>query len=121
MVRAVSLLLLVVIAVELAVAESFMVAARPFGTDLPLAAAVAAVGNVLLARVGGRLLPLAFGAVVPGVAWLLVVLPLGVARPEGDVIVTGTSRGIALLVVGSVAVVVGASLPRATPGDQTRR
>jgi hypothetical protein len=113
--------LVVVLAVELAVAEAFLVGLRVHGEALPVAAVVAAVGNVVLGRAGGKLVRASWGSVVPGVLWFLVVFPLGVAKAEGDVILTSDLRGYALLAVGSVAVVVGAVGGRATPAGANGR
>jgi hypothetical protein len=104
-----------VLAAELAIGESFLVGARVLGEPLPVAAIVAGVANVLLGRTGGRLVAASWGAIVPGLLWLLVVFPLGISRSEGDLIVTGDLRGFALLVAGSLGVVIGASTARATP------
>ena len=46
--------LVLVLTVELALWESFLVAARPFGIALPVSAVLAVVGNVVLGRAGAR-------------------------------------------------------------------
>ena len=48
--------LVLVVALELAVGESFLVAARPFGMALPVSAVLAVVGNVTLGLLGARVL-----------------------------------------------------------------
>lgn len=114
--------LVLVLTVELAVWGSFLVAARPFGHALPLAALVATVGNVALGLAGGRVLGRRLGAVIPAVLWLGIALTLGSARPEGDVVVTESFRGLAFLFAGTVAAAAPVALsgvrhaPRATPG-----
>jgi hypothetical protein len=113
-------LLVLVLAVELTVAECFLVGARPFGHPIPVAAALAAAANPLLGYAGGRVLRRPAGAIVPGVVWFVVVLMLGVTRPEGDLVVNAGLRGNALLAVGAIAVVIGAVLG-ATPGARTGR
>lgn len=119
--------LVVVLAVEAAVWESFLVGARPLGTTLPVAALLAAVGNVGLGVSGARVLRRRAGAAVPGLIWLVIALELGSKRTEGDLVVPDSGRGVAFLVVGALtaAVVVGASRPRgearATPGGLTGR
>ena len=107
-------LLVLVLAAELAVAESFLTGARLWNHPVPVAAAVVAVGNPVLGYVGGRLLRRPAGAVLPGVLWLLTVMLLSSQRSEGDVIVAATGRGWSLIAVGAVAAVIGAVLG-ATP------
>lgn len=119
--RALAYALVLVLAVELAVWGAFLVAARPLGTDLPLAALVAVVGNVALGVAGARVLGSRTGAVIPGVLWLGIALLLGSGRPEGDAIVPQTFRGLAFLLLGTIAAagvvgsVRGGTAPGATP------
>ena len=112
--------LVLVVALELAVGESFLVAARPFGVALPVSAVLAVVGNVALGLIGARVLGRPIGAALPGLLWLGVALVLGTKRAEGDVVVTSSWRGIAFLVAGaasaaSVMVVASSGKNRATP------
>jgi len=95
--------LVLVVALELAVGESFLVAARPFGIALPVSAVLAVVGNVTLGLLGARVLGRPVGAALPGLVWLAVALVLGTKRAEGDVVVTSSWRGISFLVGGAAA------------------
>lgn len=119
--------LVVVLAVELAVWEAFLVAARPLGWPLPVAALLAVVGNVGLGTAGARALRSRWGAVVPGILWLAIALTLGSGRTEGDRIVPDTLRGLAFLLLGTLAAagVAGSAgakpTPRTTPGGQDGR
>ena len=113
-------LLVLVLGVELAVAEAFLTGARPWGHPVPVAAALAALVNPALGYAGGRLLRRAAGAVLPGVLWLATVTLLSSQRPEGDVLVPATSRGWSLIAVGAVAAVIGGVLG-ATPRAPTSR
>ena len=120
-------LLVVVLSVELALAECFLTGARPWGHPLPVAALLAAVANPFLGYAGGRVLRgrlpslgASVGAVAPGVIWLTTVTVLGAQRAEGDVLVPATLRGYALIGVGAVGAVIGAVLG-ATPRGQTSR
>jgi hypothetical protein len=115
---AASFTLVVVLAVELAVWGCFLVAARPFGVGLPVAAVVALVGNLGLGVVGARILQRVVGAVVPGALWLVIVLRLASRTNEGDTLVPASLRGYAFLGVGAVAAAVAVGLAmgtRATP------
>ncbi|MFN2539631.1 MAG: DUF6113 family protein [Mycobacteriales bacterium] len=107
-------LLVVVLAIELAVVESFLTGARPWGHPLPVAAALAALANPALGYAGGRVLRRAAGAVLPGLVWLTMITLLSSQRPEGDVVVAATSRGWSLIAIGAVAAVIGGVLG-ATP------
>lgn len=127
MARVSAFLLVLLLALELAVWESFLVAARPFGSTLPLAAALAVVGNLAVGVGGARVLRRPLGAAAPGLVWLVVAVVLGTKTAEGDVVVTNTFRGMAFLLAGTAAafVAVGLSLDprgrRASPRGETRR
>ena len=115
-----------VVALELAIGESFLVAARPLGLALPVSAVLAVVGNVAIGLIGARVLGRPAGAAIPGVLWLAVALVLGTKRSEGDLVVTSSWRGISFLVAGAAAaagvvVVVSARKNGATPEAQLRR
>jgi hypothetical protein len=105
-VRWLGYLLLLTLAVELALWESFLVGARPFGAGLPVSAVLAVVGNLVLGRLGAAVLRTTVGAAVPGLLWLGITLTLGSRTAEGDLVVTNTFRGMALLVGGSAAAAV---------------
>ena len=96
-------LVLLALAVELALWESFLVGARPFGTTLPVSAALAVVANLVLGRVGAAVVGRPVGAAVPGLLWLGVTLTLGTRTAAGDLVVTNTFRGVSLLIGGAAA------------------
>ncbi|MCU1603212.1 MAG: hypothetical protein JWO22_3921 [Frankiales bacterium] len=112
--------LVLVLTVELALAEAVLTATRPFGHPLPVAALVAAVANPLLTWAGGRITGRTAGAVVPGVLWLALVMVLGSKRPEGDLIVLGNGRGFGLIAVGALAAVIGAVVGTTPRGSTSR-
>jgi hypothetical protein len=116
--------LVVVLAVELAVWEAFLVPARVLGVPLPLSAVAAFVGNVVLCRAGARVLGSSSGAVAPAACWLVIALGLSVNGPLGDLVVPGTVRGVLFLVAGAVGAALGVGInrsARATPGAPTGR
>jgi hypothetical protein len=113
-------LLVLLVTVELAVAECFLTAARPWGHPLPVAAVVAAVANPVLGYAGGRVLGRGAGAVIPGALWLALITWFGAQRAEGDVLVAATARGWSLIAVGAVGAVIGGVLG-ATPRAPTSR
>jgi hypothetical protein len=114
-------LIVVVLAVELALWEAFLTAARPLGVALPVSALLAGVGNLVVGLGGARVLGKPVGAVIPGVLWLGIALALGSGTAAGDRVVLGNWRGGAFLLVGtaSAAAAVGlagnARKPGATP------
>ncbi|HUR13345.1 MAG TPA: DUF6113 family protein [Mycobacteriales bacterium] len=118
--------LVLLVALELAVWESFLVAARPFGVTVPLAAVLALVGNLVVGRAGARELGRPLGAALPGFAWIATALLLGTSGPGGDAVVTSGWRGVGFLVAGSAAAVAAVALAGtgengATPEAESRR
>jgi hypothetical protein len=101
--RLVAGLLIAVAAVALAVLECFLVPLRIGSVPVPVTVLLAMAGNILLARLAGRLTGSVAGAAVPPALWLLVVIVLALPRPEGDLIVQGTLTGLVFLFAGAVA------------------
>ncbi|HEU4348298.1 MAG TPA: hypothetical protein VFR35_10970 [Actinoplanes sp.] len=101
--------LVLVAAVALAVLECFLVPLRIGTVPVPVCVPLAMVGNVVLARLAGRLAGVPLLGVLPPVLWLAVVLTLAAPRAEGDVIVPGTLTGLVFLFAGSVAGAYGAA------------
>lgn len=95
--------LVAVAAVWFAVVESFLVPLRIGSVPFPVCILLAAVGNVLLARLAARWTDTTFGAAIPPVLWLLVVMVLAARRDEGDLVVPGTTVALLFLFVGAVA------------------
>ena len=107
--RVVGGVLVLVAAVALAVLECFLVPLRVGTVPLPVCVPLAMAGNVLLARLAGRLTGRPLLGVLPPVLWLAVVLALSAPRPEGDVVVPGTLTGLVFLFGGCVAGAYGAA------------
>jgi hypothetical protein len=105
--RVLAYALVLVLAVELAVWECFLVPLRLLGVPLPLAAVAAVVGNLVLGRAGARVARRPAGALAPGACWLVVALGFSLTGPLGDAIVPGNARGMLFLVAGTVAAVAG--------------
>lgn len=97
--------------VLVALIESFYTPLRLGTVRLPVSVAIAIICHPLLIwwmRAATRNVP---AMIAPFAVWLAVVLPLGAARAESDLIITGNNwvattmlYGGALLFVGSVAV-----------------
>ena len=112
--RALSGFLVAAGAIELTILESFYVPLRIGRWPLPISLLAAVAGNVLMARLMYRATGVRGLSLVPGAAWLLIVLVLAAPRGE-EVIVPGTWEGLAFLFTGSIAAAFGAAgvlLPR---------
>jgi hypothetical protein len=97
--------LVLLLALELAVWECFLVPLRVYGVPIPLAAAAAVAGNVLLGRAGARIADRPVGALGPSACWVLVAVSFSLGGPLGDAIVPGNLRGTVFLVAGLVSAV----------------
>ena len=118
--------LVLVLALEVAIWESFLVAARPFGHPLPVAALLALVGNLVLCLAGARVLGRPAGSALVGLVWLLVVFLLGLTGPGGDKVVLQTGRGVSFLLLGVLSAALATGLAdarhkRASPDGGSRR
>lgn len=96
-------LLAFLLAVELAVLECFLLPSYLGPVPVPLSIPAAVAVNVALPLVALRLTGSRVVALLPVVAWLAVVVVAAVPRPEGDLIVSGTLRGLAFLLLGAMA------------------
>lgn len=103
--------LVLIVALEAAVWECFLVPLHPW-VIAPLAVVV---GNLVLGRVAGRLRP--GGAIGPGLCWLVVALGLSMGGPLGDIIVPGNNRGVLFLVVGVVSAAAALGRRQSRPGS----
>lgn len=125
--RVLSFALVVVVAVELAVWECFLVGSRPFGHALPIAAAVVGVANPALGIIGARAVGARWGSAVPGLLWMGIALTFASGCGGGDCVVPNSGRALSFLLVGTVsaAAVVGATGTRpprrASPAQLERR
>jgi hypothetical protein len=110
--------LVALVAVEAAVLECFLVPLRIGRVPVPLAAAAAVAGNILLARLIVAATGRRATALLPPVLWLVVVLIFAAPRAEGDLIVPGTWPGLVFLFLGAIAGAFGAAAsisPRTGP------
>jgi len=78
------------------------------GVLLPVGLVVAVVGNLAAGVLGLHSIGTRLGAAAPAIGWLTVVLPMGSTTPAGDLVLTGSLRSIAFLLLGSLA---GAAVP----------
>jgi len=91
-----------------------------FGLGLPvgllLALGPAAASYVL----AGWLLRNRLAVLAPGTGWLVPVLVLSVARPEGDLVVAANLAGYVYLLGGSILIGLGVALSYGTRARQLR-
>jgi hypothetical protein len=96
-----------VLAFWLALVEVFWLPLRIGGVFVPLSIVAAVVGNLLLVRLAHRTTGSGKLAVLPAVAWLVVVVASLIRRPEGDLVLAGTGAlglvSLAFLMCGVVA------------------
>ena len=86
------------------------------GIPVPVGVLIAIVGNLAVGIVGGRGVRSRVVPAVTGFVWLVVAVVLGSRRPEGDLIVTGQTPGVAFLFLGAIAAAVAIGVgPRRGP------
>lgn len=73
---------------------------------VPVAAIALALVNLAVFRAAGWAMESRLGAVVPAVLWMIVLIVLSSRRPEGDLVVTGTTAGYTYMFGGAVAALV---------------
>ncbi len=103
--------LVLLLALLCAVWGAFLVPFRLGGVALPVAVLLSGTANVVLGLAGGRLYG-RVGAALPGVLWFAVVATLQSRRPEGDLVITGSTTGLALLLLGAVCAAVPVGIVR---------
>jgi len=107
----------------LALVEVFWLPLRVGGVLVPVSVVAAVVGNLLIVGAVRRVTGSGLAAVLPAVAWLVVVVPAMIRRPEGDLIIIGggatgvVNLSFLLLGVVAAAYAVGRALsgPRRPP------
>ena len=52
--------------------------------QLSIGVVVALIGNIVSGVLGTEMTGNRLGAIIPGIGWVVAVLPLGAKRPEGD-------------------------------------
>jgi hypothetical protein len=97
------------VALEAAVIECFLVPLRLGPVPVPLSAAAAVAGNILLARLIVAVTGRRPTALLPPVLWLVAVLVFAAPRAEGDLIVPGSWPGLLFLFLGAIAGAFGAA------------
>jgi hypothetical protein len=106
----VSVLVFTAVSVLTAVIEVELVPVRIGTTVVPVSVALAVLSNAGVPVLSRRAVPNTAAAVLPALAWVATVLFLSQARPEGDVLLVGSSPLVyvtyALLGVGIVTAMV---------------
>jgi Family of unknown function (DUF6113) len=101
--------------------------------SVPAAAIVLSLVNLGIFRAAGWAMESKLGAAVPALFWMIILFVLASKRPEGDLVVTGTSAGYTYMFGGAVAALVAiawtrsarpwvlAGAPQASPPSQQPR
>jgi Family of unknown function (DUF6113) len=74
--------------------------------SFPVAAIALSALNLAIFRAAGWAMESRLGAVVPAVLWMIILVVLSSRRPEGDLVVTGTTPGYVYMFGGAVAALV---------------
>jgi hypothetical protein len=74
--------------------------------SVPVAAIALSVVNLAIFRAAGWAMESKLGAVVPAALWMIILVVLSSRRPEGDLVVTGTTPGYVYMTGGAVAALV---------------
>lgn len=80
--------------------------------DFPVAAILLSVLNLVFFRAAGWAMESKLGAVVPALLWMIILFVLASRRPEGDLVVTGTTAGYVYMFGGAFAAVAAVALTR---------
>jgi Family of unknown function (DUF6113) len=80
--------------------------------DVPVAAVLLSVLNLLVFRAAGWAMESKLGAVVPALFWMIILFVLASRRPEGDLVVTGTAAGYVYMFGGAFAALIAIAWTR---------
>lgn len=99
-----------VLAAVWAILEVFYLPSRIGSIPVPLSIAAAVAGNVAFTRAMYAISSSVWAALLPGAVWLGVIARSAIARPEGDLLITGGSAAtgssllnLTFLLLGSLA------------------
>jgi Family of unknown function (DUF6113) len=74
--------------------------------SVPVAAIALSALNLAIFRAAGWAMESRLGAVVPAALWVIILVVLSSRRPEGDLVVTGTTPGYVYMFGGAFAALV---------------
>lgn len=115
---AVGYVVLLLLGATLGLLGAFLSPAGPRvgGLLLSFGLVIAVVGNLVAGLLGLRAIGSRLGAAAPLLGWLVIVLPLGSSTVAGDLVLPGTPRSIAFLLLGALAGTAVPTLARPTRG-----
>lgn len=116
-VRLLTYVLVLVLAVLAALWAAFLVPLRVAGRPVPIGVLLA-LAVVPLCQAAGRLGASRAAAVGPWLAWVATAITLGTRRREGDLVVTGGARGLAFLAIGFLGGAIAVGLARDRPRER---
>lgn len=71
--------------------------------SVPVAAILLSALNLAVFRAAGWAMESKLGAVIPAALWIVILVVLSSRRPEGDLVVTGTTAGYVYMFGGAAA------------------
>ena len=74
--------------------------------SVPVAAIALSLVNLAVFRAAGWAMESRLGAVVPAAPWMIILIVLSSRRPEGDLVVTGTTAGYVYMFGGVLAALI---------------
>ena len=80
--------------------------------SIPVAAILLPLVNLAVFRAAGWAMESKLGAAVPALLWMIILFVLASRRPEGDLVVTGTTAGYVYMFGGAVAALVAIAWTR---------
>lgn len=107
--RVVGGLLVLALATICAVVEVLYLPLRAAQIPLPLSVLAAAILNVAFTRAMYAVAGSSLVSTLPGLIWLAVVARASIARPEGDLLITGGRSSTVLGVLNLVFLIMGAA------------
>ncbi len=113
-------LLATLVAAWAALVEVLWLPLRIGGVAVPVSIPAALAVNLLLVVLTHRLTGSRVAAVLPAVAWLVVVLPASQRRPEGDLLITAGSEGLLFLLFGVLGAAIAVGRVLAAPAAAGR-
>lgn len=82
--------------------------------DVPVAAVLLSALNLVVFRAAGWAMESKLGAVIPALLWMIILFVLASRRPEGDLVVTGTTAGYVYMFGGALAALVAIAWTRSS-------
>jgi hypothetical protein len=120
MLRVAGALVATLAAVVVAVTAAFLTMLRIGTVEVPFGIAVVVVGNVLVIGFAKRATGSVLGLAGPCLAWFVTTLVMTFRTTEGDLVLPGDWRSIAVMLAGAVSIAAAAFLAAMPSGPRQR-